>query len=236
MQTPEYKTIFSSVRPQRVAILININDENWRDSCLRIIEYYSTLWGGKHNIIVPTDGISISDEFWKVLESFDPDYLFKYQRTGLDEKLAKPDEFERVVDRETRKWLSQHPESDEVDTRESIEKDLQRMRLEKLEVSSDLQGELKRRLAPFYFENWIVQAGAISAHSEGHYPLTSLAKILPHTDHTGNAARLAIIPAGQPGLGSGVGWIRILPVQANPKARGLRGLDPFPPSSGWTLA
>jgi hypothetical protein len=50
------KRIFTSVRPARVACLIYQDDDDWQESCLRIIEFFSSVWGGAYDIIVPTDG------------------------------------------------------------------------------------------------------------------------------------------------------------------------------------
>ena len=76
MSREEYKTILSSVRPARVCILVDRTDPDWQNSCVRVIEYFTTLWGGAYNIIVPTDGETISDIFWQILETYDPDYVF----------------------------------------------------------------------------------------------------------------------------------------------------------------
>jgi hypothetical protein len=184
MPTADYKTIFASVRPHRVAVLVDRSDPDWRDTCLRIIEFYSTIWGGKYNIIVPTDGETISPTFWKILEAFDPDYLYVYSKTLLDLKLAKPSQYNDILDRETDKWMAESsPGADRDESRRMIDKELSRAFVSKLEISQELQNELKQRLAPFYFELLIVEAGGIGAESEGNYPLTSILKLLPNIDH-----------------------------------------------------
>jgi hypothetical protein len=80
----EFKTVLTSVRPPRVAIFIDSSDVDWQDTALRVIEFFATLWGGEHSIIVPTDGKSIAQEFWAILESFDPDYLFRREDKNVD--------------------------------------------------------------------------------------------------------------------------------------------------------
>jgi hypothetical protein len=68
-----FKTVHASVRPARVAIIVDKNDEDWEHTCLRIIEFYSRVWGGAYNFIVPSDGTKIDERFWTLLEAFDPD-------------------------------------------------------------------------------------------------------------------------------------------------------------------
>ena len=78
------KTVHASVRPARVVILVDSADHEWQQTCLRIIELYSWMWGGAHNLIVPTDGKSIDERFWTLLEAFDPDYVYRYWNSGED--------------------------------------------------------------------------------------------------------------------------------------------------------
>jgi hypothetical protein len=63
-------------------VLLDAKDPQWQSSCLRIVEYFTRMWGGWGNIIVPTDGKEIDPLFWRILECFDPDYLEAYRRTG----------------------------------------------------------------------------------------------------------------------------------------------------------
>jgi len=81
-----------------VAILIDSADPDWRHTAARIIEFLATLWGGRYSLVVPTDGASISTEFWaQFLSSFDPDYLSFYRKTGVDTKTATPSNFEALL-------------------------------------------------------------------------------------------------------------------------------------------
>src|ERR1043165_3618792 len=97
-------TVTARVRPGRVAVLVDINDAEWQGSCLRVIEYFTRLWGGRGNIIVPTDGKVISPLFWSVLERFDPDYLYAYGRTWRDIEIEKPGTFEEAYQRNIADW------------------------------------------------------------------------------------------------------------------------------------
>lgn len=81
MATLPLKIVHASVRLARVAILIDKADTDWQHTCLRIIEIYSQLWGGAYNIIVPTDGNTIDEQFWTLLETFDPDHMYRYNKS-----------------------------------------------------------------------------------------------------------------------------------------------------------
>lgn len=78
------RMIWSRLRPVRLAIFVDENDQLWRDSCLSIIEWANQSWGGWYSLIVPTDGRRILDQFWFILERFDPDYVYPYGDTLYD--------------------------------------------------------------------------------------------------------------------------------------------------------
>ncbi|TET09113.1 MAG: hypothetical protein E3J83_02450 [Candidatus Atribacteria bacterium] len=78
-----YRTISTGLRQPRVVTLINVNDEDWIDTSIRIIEYYSQLWGGNYNLIIPTNGNNIDKIFLEILQKYDPDYIFKYYKSFL---------------------------------------------------------------------------------------------------------------------------------------------------------
>lgn len=88
MPNDSYKTFRVSVRPARVACFINVNEQDWQAAALTIIESFSRTWGGAYFIIVPTDGQTISDPFWRILSSYDPDYLWIY--SGEQEDTYEP--------------------------------------------------------------------------------------------------------------------------------------------------
>lgn len=78
-------TVAKICRPARIVTFIDSNEPNWINNCMSIIKNYSQQWGGKHNIIIPTDGNEIKDEFWYILERFDPDYCcFFSQDTNFE--------------------------------------------------------------------------------------------------------------------------------------------------------
>jgi hypothetical protein len=65
----------------------------------------SEVWGGAYNFIVPTDGNTIKEEFWAILERYDPDYLYQYRYTLSDLKYADPEMYKRIANkRESQMW------------------------------------------------------------------------------------------------------------------------------------
>jgi hypothetical protein len=140
MPSDSYKTFRISVRPARVACFIDVNDQNWQAAALNIIEGFSRVWGGAYFMIVPTDGQTISDAFWRILLSYDPDYLW------ASPKIPEAPRGSYVV------------------------------------LSDDLQRELKLRLAPFYYEDRVID-GFARTNLEPKYPYTDLLTILPHCEH-----------------------------------------------------
>lgn len=73
----EIKEVFTDLRPAKVAVLVH-KGYGWQEKCLKVMETFSEIWGGAKNIIVPTDGKTIDEKFWFLLEKFDPDYLYLY--------------------------------------------------------------------------------------------------------------------------------------------------------------
>src|SRR3990167_2974376 len=68
-------TIYIGNRPLRIAFLINPKDRKIGKLLEEIIVFNQTKWGGRYNPIILTDGISIDDEYWKLLSEYDPDYI-----------------------------------------------------------------------------------------------------------------------------------------------------------------
>lgn len=81
------KKINTGLRPAKVATFI-FKGFGWREKVLEVIKTNSQIWGGWHNIIIPTDGKSIDESFWVLLEVFDPDYLTIYNETGKNKNLS----------------------------------------------------------------------------------------------------------------------------------------------------
>jgi hypothetical protein len=178
-----FKVVHSSVRPMRVAVLVDAKETQWQDTCLRIIEYYSRLWGGAYNLIIPTDGERIDERFWGILETFDPDHLVAYRKSGRDLFLSSPDQYERTLTAQLEGFLATAGDSDPNWARGEIDRGLKQSWISGFGIAPELQREIKIRLAPFYLENWIVEAAAISAGCIPRYPLTDLPNIVLNTDH-----------------------------------------------------
>src|SRR5437764_11190751 len=100
MARADFETVYAGVRPPRVAILLDTGDQQWQETCRRLMECFSSTWGCKYSVIIPTDGRSISPFFWTLLEAFDPDYICHYQKTGLDWKIALPALYKERLQRE----------------------------------------------------------------------------------------------------------------------------------------
>ncbi|MDO8870091.1 MAG: hypothetical protein Q7V10_05005 [Methanobacteriaceae archaeon] len=84
----EIKKICTNLRPGKVAVLVH-KGHGWQEKCLEIIEVFSEIWGGQKNFIVPTDGKTILEEFWILLEKFDPDYICIYNtKNGTINKIS----------------------------------------------------------------------------------------------------------------------------------------------------
>ena len=187
---PSFRTVNASVRPARVAVLIDKNDEDWQDTCLHVIEFLSQIWGGAYNLIVPTDGKAIDERFWTILEAFDPDNLYAYRKSGEDIRLSRPEQYQKLLDARVRSWITQFGEGGSEHVKEEIDKDLRGCWASDFGIASELQNEIKIRLSPFYFQEWIVEAGAIGARSGVPFSLTSLLKIIRNTEHSDRFATI----------------------------------------------
>jgi hypothetical protein len=184
------KSFHASVRPARVVILVDKDDSDWRHTCLRIIEFYSQLWGGACNMIVPSDGKKIDERFWSLLEAFDPDYLFKYHKSGEDIRVSHPEEFDKAVNEELARAAGTSEQNPGL--RATIAKNLGRAWLQtNWDISRELHEEVKTRLSPFHFDKWIVNAQAITAGSPPPFHLTNIAKIISNTEHPDRVARIS---------------------------------------------
>lgn len=181
-------TIETRVRPGRVAVLVDINDSQWQNTCLRVIEYFTRLWGGCGNIIVPTDGKVISPAFWRILERFDPDYLKAYARTGRDIEIEDAATFEQAYERNIAAW--EQGKTDQYAAK-TIRENLRQSVLTTFGISAELQDELRDRLAPFYLQRSAVEAGSLGAGSVPHHPDTDIIDILPYAQHSSRALRVS---------------------------------------------
>jgi hypothetical protein len=174
-QQLHYLTLESRARPARVAILMNSSDVEWHHTALRIIELLSSIWGGKHSIIVPTDGSTIDPTFWAILERFSPDYVYSYTKTGADIKLSHPEEYAARLQQQIGKLDSGFPVFEM--EKERIDSDLQAW-ADRFGLDTNLCSQIADRLVPFHFQKHFHPA------STGYVPneLTSILDVLPYVD------------------------------------------------------
>ena len=170
-----FQTFTTRLRPHRIAILTDVADKEWQNTCVAIVEYLSQIWGGYHSIIVPTDGKTIGDIFWAMLSSFDPDVILRYQKTGADLARTKPDEFERIVATHVENARLQGYNHDGANL--EIRKSLMGSFLEQFSISPELTKQLLLRLSPFHFENEL-RIDFISSGASPGYPFTAVADIV----------------------------------------------------------
>lgn len=180
---PEFKSLALGVRPARIAVLVDRTDDDWQNTCIRLLEFFTTVWGGNHSLIVPTDGKSINELFWQLLEAFDPDYIYVYRKTLRDLKLTKPAEYAVILERETTR-AGVAPEYAQVI--KQIDELLCNRTTSQFQVAPELEAELRTRIAPLYFMEHTVQPGFLTADSEAHYPLTAIHGIVSNCAHTSN--------------------------------------------------
>jgi len=60
-----------SVRPLRLAFVINTGTA--QRELIKYLAYNTSIWGGAYNCLIPTDGQSLSDDWWGILRRHDPD-------------------------------------------------------------------------------------------------------------------------------------------------------------------
>lgn len=199
MSVPEqrFQSFITRVRPHRVAVLTNIADPYWQDCCVGIIEYFTKLWGGTHCVIIPTDGNTIDAVFWSVLSSLDPDTIYRYQRTGVDEQLRNPEGFAKLVATEvTRAATEDGFEEDQI--RAGTEKAILEGTFDEWNVSEDLREQLVMRLAPFHFENHPLDGVpdrqlsiySISRGTRPGHPFTAIVDVLRASKRPKNVAQI----------------------------------------------
>jgi len=183
MENLPFKTIHASVRPARIATLLDKSDQDWQDTCLRVIEFYSQLWGGAYNIIVPTDGSKIDERFWTLLETFDPDYVCYYQKSLEDLFRNNPGRYAELLEQQVDASISQGASLDREALRAEVDKNLRRAQTSQFWIATALQEQIRTRLAPFWFREWAVEAGALRAASAPRFPFTDITKIIGSTEH-----------------------------------------------------
>jgi hypothetical protein len=63
-----------STRPLRFGFVVH--RDIGQDTLLELIQFNSSIWGGKHNLFIPTDGSIIREDWYRILAFHDPDVVF----------------------------------------------------------------------------------------------------------------------------------------------------------------
>ena len=79
-------SIYIDKRPMRIAFLVNPESTSLEEID-QIIDYNRSLWGGRFNPIILTDGSTIHDKWWQFLRDIDPDVIKPL--VPLDNKLIE---------------------------------------------------------------------------------------------------------------------------------------------------
>ena len=168
--------VLSTVRPQRTAFLIPSGEPEWKLCCLHLLDYCSRIWGGYGALFIPTDGTTISSEFWSLLEKFEPDHIALYRRSGRDLEEDESDRFNSLVEKHLEKWEADTGERLPYQV-EAIRSNIRAWPTQPFALTESLEAELKRRLNPFHFEERVVNR-FVDAGSSPEYPETSLIDVL----------------------------------------------------------
>ena len=67
-------SIYIDKRPMRIVFLVNPESTSL-EVVDQIIDYNRSLWGGRFNPIILTDGHTIDDKWWQFLREIDPDVI-----------------------------------------------------------------------------------------------------------------------------------------------------------------
>lgn len=171
-----HEIVDARARPPRVAVLMSASDPEWRSTTVRVVEFLCSIWGGKHSIIIPTDGTTIDPTFWRILEKFSPDYVYYYSKTGRDVKKSHPEEFNATLEREVARL------ENDSETRERLRDDistaLERTWADRFGLTVELRNELANRITPFHFDTHFNQI----VSGEIPHQLTAITSVLGYTD------------------------------------------------------
>ncbi|MFI0926139.1 hypothetical protein ACH4TP_19695 [Streptomyces sp. NPDC021012] len=172
---PTYQNITATVRPPRCAVFINGTSGHWKFAVDGAIAKASEVWGGRYFLIIPTDGATIAEKFWELLEAYSPDHLAIYDLTFTDLAEADPDKYQEAKRHHKGRWESKGYSSDGFE--EWFAKSAETSWVDKLEIDERLDEELRHRLSPFHFRKAIEKH--ITKSSGFGYPFTKIVDIAP---------------------------------------------------------
>ena len=170
-----------------MACLIHQDDEDWQVNCLRVIEFFSSVWGGAHNIIVPTDGKNFTNRFWEILSAYDADYFYYYSKTVKDLKSIRSDEYDEWLHKQLESYLGEDADIDNNFARRQIEDMAVRTNVTP-QLSPDFPLLIRERLAPFHVPGQIVHR--MISDSPPRFPLTPITTVMSGCDEKANLAVL----------------------------------------------
>lgn len=168
-----YRNINTVVRTPRFAVLVYKHEKYWKAYVNGMIQTFTQTWGGEHFIIIPTDGKTIDDCFWKILEAYSPDYIGRYLPSVSDIEEADPEHYAKIKEDTRIKWRLPDDEFEE-----HWEK-AKETHIGGLDVDKSLSEELKNRLSPFHFQDHIVSENVANNSALG-YPFTHIEGIVEH--------------------------------------------------------
>lgn len=170
-----YRNVTAAVRTPRFAVLVDKNEKYWRASVNGIIQSFSQVWGGEHFVIIPTDGKTISEPFWNILEAYSPDIIGRHIVSFQDMKEAEPKRYAQIKEKHRRDWGLADDEFEETWNSQT-----ETNSIGGLTVDKSLSEELKNRLSPFHRDDHVVTENVFSNSALG-YPFTQIEYILEST-------------------------------------------------------
>jgi hypothetical protein len=171
----DYKRVDSVVRPHRYAVLVDTASKTWPNAAKRAIEAFSTAWGGEYFVLIPTDGKTIAQAFWNILDAYSPDEIGIYRETLADLKRSDPDAYNNVIDQ----WRTQIGLDDKRFS-EFVANNEAAQNISNFDISQLLKQELKERLRPNRADNLVVRH-AVFAGRELDWPFSNISDIFSNS-------------------------------------------------------
>lgn len=142
----QFRLTQQSVRPPRVVTLVRC-DGDWRVDMLRMMECYSTTWGGDGNGLAACSGSwDLAELFWPLLRAFDPDHWDYFQRTRRGLQLSDPGAYEALLAADITKYIDLGWV--QVDAIEFLESDDYLSRADPAAFPTALEEQIRRWFAP----------------------------------------------------------------------------------------
>jgi hypothetical protein len=176
-QQASYRNVSLSVRTPRFAILIDKGSPQWHAHIEGIIQAFTQIWGGEYFVIIPTDGKTIDEKFWEILEAYSPDKIGRYLPNLPDLEEADPAQYQKIKEAHKYAWALESDNAFE----ETWNSQVSYSDISSVEISEELSEELKNRLAPFHFEDRIISQYVRRAEPLG-FPFTHVLDIIDYAN------------------------------------------------------